>query len=121
MLKKGISIAMLCAICLPVQAMKEYDLKCPERGVMTVLHTNYLISTLKWGSRFIVSHPAISYNEHNVNYKIYNFLNGNSLVKKAGDHKRYYFIYKDGEKVECTKIGEAELEITKLPIVHNVG
>ncbi|MEX9756903.1 hypothetical protein AB7W88_18975 [Providencia vermicola] len=121
MIKRVFAIAMLCAAYMPAQAMKEYQLQCPERDVMTILHTNYLITTLKWGSSFIISHPTVRYSDNNIKYKIYNFLNGDSLVKTAGDNKHYYFVYKNGHKVECNKIKETELEITKLPRVHNVG
>lgn len=121
MIKKIIIITQLFAACFPALAMKEYQLQCPEGKKMTILHTNYLISTLKWGSHFIISHPAIRYSDNNVKYKIYNFLNGDSLVKTMGDNRHYYFIYKNGDRVECNKLNETELEITKLPVVHNMG
>lgn len=121
MIKKAFTITVLFAACFPAFAMKEYQLKCPEGEKMTILRTNYLISTLKRGSHFIISHPTIRYRDNDVNYKIYNFLNGDSLVKTTGDNEHYYFIYKNGDKVECNKLSETELEITKLPIVHDVG
>ncbi|MGM0936045.1 MAG: hypothetical protein ACQEWL_05420 [Pseudomonadota bacterium] len=121
MIKKAFTITLLLAVCFPAFAMKEYQLQCPEGEKMTILHTNYLISTLKRGSLFILSHPAIRHSDNNVKYKIYNFLNGESLVKTTGNNKHYYFIYKNGDRVECNKLNETELEITKLPIVHNVG
>lgn len=44
---------LLYSMSLPTYAMKTYQLDCPDRGIMTVLHTNYLITTLKWGSEFL--------------------------------------------------------------------
>lgn len=109
---------LLYSMSLPTYAMKTYQLDCPDRGIMTVLHTNYLITTLKWGSEFFVSRPTIRYRKEDARYNIYDFLNGDSLIKTLGDNKRYYFIYKDGDRVECHKQSETQLVITQLPITQ---
>ncbi|RAX07904.1 hypothetical protein CKY10_17135 [Photorhabdus sp. HUG-39] len=86
----------------PVNAMKQYTLNCQGRSEMTIMHTNYRITTLKWDDDFIVSPSPTKLFNKNRKKLVYQFMNGDMMIVDY-ESEKHYFIYNKKKRLNVTK------------------
>ncbi|TDB59081.1 hypothetical protein C5467_09485 [Photorhabdus khanii subsp. guanajuatensis] len=101
----------------PINAMKQYTLNCQGRSEMTVMHTNYRITTLKWDDDFIVSPSPTKLFNKNEKKLVYQFMNGDMMIVNS-ENEKHYFIYNQKKEVECHKGPDKNVFPVILGITH---
>lgn len=85
-------------------AMMGIELDCMKKGKLTILHTNYRISTMKNGDDFHVSPGVERKMIGGFRYDIYHFLNGDMyihIITNNNIRDSHIVIFNDGEKIKC--------------------
>lgn len=101
--------------CVDASAMAEIELDCIDKGMVTIFHTDYRISTMKNGDDFYVSPSLIRKTIKGIQYNIYQFVSGDIYINNGYSH---IMIFNDGEKIECKKIRTKNVHVTNLSIAR---
>lgn len=114
MIKNKILLKLILLLfCVDANAMAEIELDCKDKGMVTIFHTNYRISTMKNSDDFYVSPGVNRKTIKGIQYNIYQFLSGDTYINNGYSH---VMIFNDGEKIECKKTRTKNVHITNLSI-----
>lgn len=116
MIKNKILLKLiLLLICVDANAMAEIELNCIDKGMVTIFHTDYRISTMKNGDNFYVSPGVNRKTIKGIQYNIYQFLNGDIYINNSYSN---VIIFNDGGKIECKKTRIKNVHVTNLSIAR---